>query len=98
MSACPLTSCTWAVASFITWTSMCSSDEVGGGGGGVTQLPCSSFTIPTGIECCTPSMFGHTSSDGGGVTQLPCSSFTIPTGIECCTPSMFGHTSSDGGG
>src|SRR4029079_17314036 len=77
---------------------MNSSDfTVGGGGGGVTQLPCSSLTMPPGTEAWMPSMFGQASVGGGvGVTQLPCSSLTMPPGTEAWMPSMFGQTSVGG--
>ena len=66
MSACPLTSCVCGVASLITCTSMNSSVATVGGGG-VTQWPCASFTVPAGIVAWLPSMFGHRSVGGGGV-------------------------------
>ncbi len=67
-SASPFTSCTCGVASFTTCTSMNSSVATAGGGG-VTQLPWPSFTIPAGTVAWLPAMFGQTSV--GGVVPHP---------------------------
>src|SRR6185503_2803948 len=77
---------------------MNSSDfTVGGGGVGVTQLPCSSLTMPPGTEAWVPSMLGQASDRGGAwVRQLRCSSLTMPHGTEDWVPEMLARASFGG--